>query len=341
MITVILISIASFTPADSLRTEVINGKTFIIHRVETKETLFSISRKYGVALLSVVENNPGADSGLDIGQEIKVPYSANNRSKTKEGTIHRVGQKETLYSIAKQYGVAVDDLKSWNNLSNAGLKLGQELLIKDKNTDVKVVDTRQPETKLPETKIESRHTVAAGETMYAIARKYGVTVSQIKDWNRLGTNDLKPGQEIVVADPSKQSMTVNQSGQLAQVKTEQRNVVIANEQPPVVSSENNNRSNVVPVTPVVVGTDETRESGMATILDGTEGNRKYLAHHRTVRPGTIIRVKNNITRKEVFVRVIGNLPSNESPDVLLRLSKSAYDKLGGDGKFAVEVTYFK
>ena len=98
---------------------------------------------------------------------------------------------------------------------------------------------------------------------------------------------------------------------------------------PIIStntpSSNTIQSNTIPVTPVVVGNDETRENGMAAILDGTEGNRKYLAHHRSVRPGTIIRVKNNMTRKEVFVRVIGNLPSTESPDVLLRLSKSAYE----------------
>jgi LysM repeat protein len=331
MITVILISLASFTPADSLRTEVINGKTFIIHRVETKETLFSISRKYGVALLSVVENNPGADSGLDIGQELKVPYSPNNRTKTKEGTIHRVGQKETLYSIAKQYGVTVEDLKSWNNLSNAGLKMGQELLIKDKKADVKTADTRQPETKLPESKSANRHTVAKGETMYSLARAYGVTVSQLKDWNSLTSNDLQLGQEIIVAGPGTQVST----------KYQESAPDTREETPKLSTNPSTVSANTIPVPPVVVGMDETRENGMAAVLEGTEGNRKYLAHHRTVRPGTIIRVKNNITRKEVFVRVIGNLPNTESPDVLLRLSKSATDKLGGDDKFPVEVTYFK
>jgi len=279
-----------------------------------------------VALLGVVESNPGADSGLEIGQEIKVPYSPNNRTKTKEGTIHRVGQKETLYSIAKQYGVTVDDLKLWNSLSNSGLKLGQELIIKDK-----AASTQTNETKIPENKAAGRHTVAEGETMYAISRKYGVTVSQIKDWNRLTSNDLKPGQEIIVAAPGSSIAVVDTRTPISKVT----------ETPKEVVTENRNTNNVVPVTPVVIGTDETRESGMADLLENTDGNRKYLAHHRTVKPGTIVRVKNNVTRKEVFVRVIGTLPGTESPDVLLRLSKSAYDKLGGDGKFAVEVTYFK
>lgn len=337
MLKILFFTLASFG-SDSVRTEVINGKTYIIHKVEAKETLFSISRKYGVALLGVVESNPGADSGLEIGQEIKVPYSANNRSKTKEGTIHRVGDKETLYSIAKQYGVSVDDIKKWNNLNNAGLKLGQELLIKEK------VKGNDKEAALDEPKGQVKHEVAAGETMYSISRAYKVSVEQLKEWNKLSGNELKPGQVILVSSPlrdkgiSKEtSPTVNDEVKITKPKEQ---TVTATS----TTSVNNNTSSTqtpIPVTPAVVGTDEARESGMAALLDGTEGNRRYLAHHRTVRPGTIIRVKNNLTHKEVFVRVIGNLPNTESPDVLLRLSKSAFDKLGGDGKFAVEVTYFK
>jgi rare lipoprotein A (peptidoglycan hydrolase) len=81
---------------------------------------------------------------------------------------------------------------------------------------------------------------------------------------------------------------------------------------------------------------------MVMVLDGTDGNRKYLANHRTVKIGTILRVKNNVSQREVFVRVIGNLPNTEPNDVVLRVSKSAFDKLaGGEGKFPVEVIYFK
>ena len=262
MIATILLTISSLFSAapalDSIRTEVIDGKTYIIHRVEPKETLFSISRKYGVALITVVESNPNASSGLDVGQLIKVPYSPNNRTKTSEGTIHRVGQKETLYSIAKQYGVTIDDIKEWNKLTGTGLNLGQELLIKNKT----------------------------------------------------------PGKKEV---PSENRVTETKSA----------------------VTENKTSTNVIQATEAVVGSDEVREKGMALLLEGTEGNRKYLAHHRTVKPGTIIRVKNNATQKEVFVRVIGTLDNTEASDVVLRISKSAVDKLGGVGSFPVEITYFK
>jgi len=304
---------------DSLRTEVIDGKTYIIHRVEQKETLFAISKKYGVALITVVESNPNASSGLEPGQLIKVPYSANNRTKTKEGTIHKVGQKETLYSISKQYSVTVDEIKMWNNLTSNNLKLGQELLIKDK---------------VPEKKEVNTHTVTAEETMYSISRKYSITVQQIKDWNQLTSSELKPGQIIFISGPMAQGNSSKDSNTTVDSNNNSNSAG-------VVSTASVSSANVIPVTESVVGSDEVHETGMALLLDGTEGNRKYLAHHRTVKPGTIIRVKNNAQRKEVFVRVIGNLSSAESSDVVLRISKSAFDKLGGDGKFQVEITYFK
>ena len=320
MIATILLTFTSFLPADSIRTEVINGKTYIIHRVEQKETLFGISRKYGVALLAVVESNPDASSGLEIGQLIKVPYNPNNRTKTAEGTIHRVGQKETLYSISKQYGVTVDDLKKWNSLPDNNLKLGQELLIKDK----------QPE---PQPKVtQSTHTVANDETLYSISSKYGITVQQIKDWNYLTSDELRPGQVIFI----KEREGVLTSGTTSNTST------TPGESKPVTTTTSSTTS--IPITPVttVIGTEEVHENGMVLVLEGTEGNRKYLGHHRSVRVGTILRVKNNANQKEVFVRIIGNLPASEPNDVILRVSKSAYDRLGGEeGKFPVEVIYFK
>jgi LysM repeat protein len=344
MICTILLSFSSWfsgIPAlDSVRTEVIDGKTYIIHRVEQKETLFSISRRYGVALISVVENNPNAGSGLEIGQFVKVPYNPNNRTKTREGTIHRVGPKETLYSISKQYGVTVDEIKSWNTLTSNGLNLGQELLIKDKIQEKKVVSS-----KIPDSKEINTHTVTAAETMYAISRKYGVTIQQLKEWNQLTSTDLKPGQVIFISGSAGPNESNKSDDKASGIKVDLKNNEGNSKSDFLKESENKNRSTLnpsnIPVTESVTGSDEVHETGMAALLEGTDGNRKYLAYHRTMKPGAILRVKNNTTRKEVFVRVIGNLPGTEASDVVIRISKSAFDRLSGEGKFPVEITYFK
>jgi rare lipoprotein A (peptidoglycan hydrolase) len=79
------------------------------------------------------------------------------------------------------------------------------------------------------------------------------------------------------------------------------------------------------------------------LIEGTEGNRKYLALHRTAPVGTILKVKNEMNNREVFVRVMGKLPDTAFTDKLvIKISKSAYDRLGAiDPRFRVEVTYYK
>src|SRR6185369_9929840 len=154
--------VAGATPVDSLRLETINGKQFIIHQVDPKETLYSISRKYGVAVALIREENPAVDAGLAIGQLVKVPYTPRTKPKFDNGTIvHKVSAKETLFSISKQYDVSVDDLKTWNNLKDNSLSVGQDLTIRKKSRPVEV-------TKVPDAKtIKGVHTVTASETLFS------------------------------------------------------------------------------------------------------------------------------------------------------------------------------
>ena len=91
---------ASCAPMDSLRLETINGQKFIIHQIDEKETLYAISRRYGVPITSILEHNPTADGGLAIGNQLKVPYVPKIRTQTANGLLHRVAPKETLFSIA-------------------------------------------------------------------------------------------------------------------------------------------------------------------------------------------------------------------------------------------------
>src|ERR1700741_2918510 len=108
------LSVAS--PADSLRMETINGKVFIIHQVGEKETLYGVSRRYGTPITAILEFNPKAASGLEVGHLLQIPYVPK--------------AKETLFSIAAMYEVTVDELKAWNNLKDNSLSVGQDLIVK-------------------------------------------------------------------------------------------------------------------------------------------------------------------------------------------------------------------
>ena len=86
--------------------------------------------------------------------------------------------------------------------------------------------------------------------------------------------------------------------------------------------------------------DEVHESGQAALIEGTEGNRKYLGQHRTIKPGTILKIRNLSNNQEVFIRITGP-PTIADEATIIWISKSAYDRLGATDKFRAEITYYK
>lgn len=104
-----------------------------------------------------------------------------------EADEHTVQQGETLFSIAKQYDITVSDLRNWNNLeASSSLSIGQVLQVSPPATDDTIT-----------------HVVQPGETLFAISRKYNVTIAEIQQWNDLAGPELSVGSELTIyADES-------------------------------------------------------------------------------------------------------------------------------------------
>ena len=316
---------------DSTGTEVINGKVFVIHLVGEKETLYGISRRYGTTVDSILQYNPTADGGLEIGQILKVPYVPKQPRKSAEGgTIHIVAAKETMFSISQAYNVSIDEIKHWNNLTDNALSIGQELVIKKGNS--------QRDTPQVTTPAKGAHIVAAKETMFSIAKQYNVSIQQLKEWNQLEGNEISIGQELRVVAPQKETVKTVTTPAVVAVAEPKKDVVTQAPPPkPEVKEQ------TIRISESVKNSDEISQSGLAELIEGTEGNRKYLALHRTAPVGTILKVRNEMNNREVFVRVMGKLPDTALTDKLvIKISKSAYERLGAiDQRFRVEVTYYK
>lgn len=374
----ILAGVSFFQPQaqqDSLGIETVNGKIFVVHKVSEKETLYGISKRYGATVDAVLEYNPSAASGLEIGQILKVPYVQKTTSRavaTSGSIIHVVASKETMFSISKAYGVSIDEIKQWNNLSDNAISIGQELSIKKRNTvsatTTNVVRTPAQKDSFGETSPSPNqqgvHTVEAKETMYSIARQHNITVEQLRTWNGIEGNELKIGQVLNVAGPAQQNGTVAVPVVTQPQETPTPQVTVTQtpkekETPPVSAEPSVQQQAATTTTPTpkietpapqtirisesVKNSDEILESGLAELIEGTEGNRKYLALHRTAAVGTILKVKNEMNNREVFVRVTGKLPDTAlSNKLVIKISKSAYDRLGAiDPRFRVQVTYYK
>lgn len=120
------------------------------HTVEVGETLYSLSRKYGISVDEIKLTNGGLKKGLKVGQVVKIPSTKTidstgsslgtmvtpTREVAQENTVstgtitHKVEPKETLYSLSKKYNITVDEIKAQNpELEKHGLQIGQTLTI--------------------------------------------------------------------------------------------------------------------------------------------------------------------------------------------------------------------
>jgi cell wall-associated NlpC family hydrolase len=130
---------------------------FITHIVAAKETIYSISKKYGISMETVCELNPELKTGnLKTGTKLKIPNTNKDNSTTKieekkevskaivdetksievidnSVLIHKVLPKESLFRISKKYGVSVTDLKKLNPEVTSELPIGYDLVVKKEN----------------------------------------------------------------------------------------------------------------------------------------------------------------------------------------------------------------
>ncbi|MDY6374160.1 MAG: LysM peptidoglycan-binding domain-containing protein [Bacteroidales bacterium] len=110
-----------------------NGKEYYIYKVQKSEGYYAISKKFDVTIKEIVDANP-MQGGLKLGQELKIPtgnvvkVERNPDHSRSKSLVHVVEKGETLYSLAKKYGVKVDDLKKLNPGCDP-LSIGFELKI--------------------------------------------------------------------------------------------------------------------------------------------------------------------------------------------------------------------
>ncbi|GGF17981.1 LysM peptidoglycan-binding domain-containing protein [Flavobacterium limi] len=169
----------------------------ITHIVGEKETLYGLSKKYKVSQETISEANKEIlVNGLQAGQELVIPQNILNPPKTEISVSskfkHQVVAKESLFSIARQYNVSVQDLENLNkDLLQNGLQIGQTIVIPNKR---KTLDGRlrviNPETFF--------HVVEAKETKFSISKKYGITIDQLESQNPEIVNGLVVGNKLAI-----------------------------------------------------------------------------------------------------------------------------------------------
>ncbi len=182
----LLLTCACWLQGRAQETRSIDGKRYILHTVAQGQTLFAIGRHYAVPIEALLHANPGAEQGLSIGQVLLVPEGAQVRKELRTAPelrngelVHTVLRKETLFGLARKYGVDEEALIARNPGIDVGLKEGMQVVV-----PVAAIKDAAPSAVRPAVDDGSRnHLVIAGETLYSLGQAYGVEPDSIKAAN--------------------------------------------------------------------------------------------------------------------------------------------------------------
>jgi LysM repeat protein len=314
---------------DSVGLEKKDGKVFILHKVEPKETFYSISKRYSTTVDEIKKYNPEASAGLKIGQTIFVPTKAKissipaknvqvstpkSNSASSGPVTHNVAPKETLFSISRKYNVTIDELKKENPEIASGLKIGQVITIPGKGKK--------------------------SESPVAVKEKVVDKVKVAEDKKA----EEKKQEEKKIAEEKKKAEEKNEEKKKEEKAAElkEKEAVLAKE---TKKKEKETDVAGVPVssTTTVGGYTKVSETGIGELMENGD-TQKYLALHKTAPPGTIIQVVNQANNQKIFVKVIGPLVSGSNPNVVIQMTTKAFERLAtssSEKQIKTEISYIK
>ncbi|SFQ52746.1 LysM domain-containing protein [Hymenobacter arizonensis] len=273
---------------------------------------------------------------------------------------HRVAAGETLTALTRIYrGVTLAQITAANPQITNGLGVGQIVYVPRplQGAAAKAAAAAPAAPTAAATAVPAIYTVAKGETLFGIARRYQLTPDELIKLNKLpASGAVRVGQQLLLtaseagapatataatprpaparaaeaeAAPAPKAPAPDKPAQIATVtpstSEKEKEEVEKEERTPTRAAELLSR---------VV------EAGLGAPIDKSVTD-KYLALHKTAPVGTIMQVRNNMNGQSVYVRVIGKLPdTGENNNILVRLSPRAMQKLGtNDSRFRVETNY--
>lgn len=315
----------------------------ILFKVKAKDTYYSIGKRYGIKPEALMKFNGKKKAVLSIGTIIEIPTEIpfKKTSKTKETAEapKKETKKEKKERLAREAKEAREEKKHKHSPDN-NTDETPTAVVEQPASPERVV--QQPVQQPVQQSIQQNNTppvqykVSAGETLYAISKRFNTTVDDITKLNNLTSTNLAPGQVLLVhtgtqAAPPPTPPVMIRDTQIA--KRDSTTVVQVNQDS--LNSERHLNANRY-------GLFEKNEKGVATWMDdpGLDPNKK-LVLHRSAPIGTVIKLTNPMTNRTTFAKVVGRFTDNESTkDVIIVMTKSVADALGAlDKRFHVDISY--
>ena len=178
--------------------------------VQKGDNLSSIAKKNNVTVAEIKEWNKLTGTSIQLGMSLQVSKAVEESKEeiaanTKIENVEYIVKKgDNLGNIAKKFGSTVDDLKVWNNLSDNNIALGASLIVAKSEVAIESVKMANPFNKKESVASTSKskntdYLVKKGDSLYSISKQYpGVSISDIKKWNNINGEEIKPGMKLKI-----------------------------------------------------------------------------------------------------------------------------------------------
>ena len=195
----------------SLKIDTLSSGVATHYVVQKGDNLSSIAKKNNVSVAEIKEWNHLVDNSIQLGASLQVAKNdaiANKEESTQTPKLRNleyiVKKGDNLNTIAKKFGASIENLKLWNNLPDLNVALGSSLIVA--KNEIAIVDktiansfSKKENLASVSKNNEINYYVKKGDSLYSISKKYpGVTISDIKKWNNINAEDLKPGMKLKI-----------------------------------------------------------------------------------------------------------------------------------------------
>ena len=188
------------------------------HKIKSGETIGGIAEQYKVSASNIREWNNLTSDKIIAGATLKIYSDSAPRTETKnvspktelngESVTHLIQPGETIIGISQDYGVSIDDIKRWNNLSSSRIFAGKTLIIYSNGNN----HTNKKTSVTENVSKGKTHKVKSGETLSGIALTYQVSIASLKKLNDISGTKIFIGQELKIPQGSDSDSQVAEDG---------------------------------------------------------------------------------------------------------------------------------
>ena len=185
------------------------------YQVKAGDTLARLAEKFKVSPAEIVELNGLQSEAVPPGIRLTIPgqnrvvkyyYSSGAGGFLVGGSgRYRIARGDTLGAIARRYGTSVSQLKRWNGLSNSRIIAGRYLIVAKEGLKTKASQQVRRTFGGTTAGDADKYKIRRGDNLSVIAKRFDVTVHQLRDWNGLRGNGIRAGRYLRVRDPSAQT----------------------------------------------------------------------------------------------------------------------------------------